>query len=196
MRSITYALKPSTIRETAGGFENVFQVFQVLPGAAAINDEGGKLSARGAGPEHNIVVLDGVQIHNPYRFSDLTSSFLNPDTAAPAALDASELDASYGGRLSSVTTIDTRDGRRDRRLAVSRSMGVATGNVLLEGPLPKSQSGSWWLTTRGTYHRPVVGLFRAGVLPSFAVSSPTTAVVATSAGARPEEPLGRDVRGA
>jgi hypothetical protein len=168
MGSTTYTLRPSTIRETAGGFENVFQVFQVLPGAAAINDEGGKLSVRGAGPEHNIVALDGVQIHNPYRFSELTSSFLNPETAATVALDASGLDASYGGRLSSVTTIETRDGRRDRRLAVSGSMGVANGNVLFEGPLPKSESGSWWLTARGTYYRPVVDLFRAGVLPSFA----------------------------
>ena len=168
MGSTTYALRPSTIRETAGGFENVFQVFQVLPGAAALNDEGGRLSVRGAGPEHNIVVLDGVQIHNPYRYSELTSSFLNPETAATVALDASGLDASYGGRLSSVTTIETRDGRRHRKLSVSGSVGVANGNVLFEGPLPKSESGSWWLTARGTYYRPVVDLFRAGVLPSFA----------------------------
>ena len=168
MGTTTYTLRPPTIRDTAGGFENVFQVFQLLPGAAAINDEGGKLSVRGAGPEHNIVVLDGVQVHNPYRFSELTSSFLNPETAATVALDASGLDASYGGRLSSVTTIDTRDGRRERRLSVSGSMGVANGNVLFEGPLPKSESGSWWLTARGTYYRPFVGLFRSGVLPSFA----------------------------
>jgi hypothetical protein len=98
MGSTTYTLRPSTIRETAGGFENVFQVFQVLPGAAAINDEGGKLAVRGAGPEPNIVVLDGVQIHNPYRFSELTSSFLNPETAATVALDASGLDASVQGK--------------------------------------------------------------------------------------------------
>jgi hypothetical protein len=168
MGTTTYTLRPPTIRDTAGGFENVFQVFQLLPGAAAINDEGGRLSVRGAGPEHNIVVLDGVQIHNPYRFSELTSSFLNPETAATVALDASGLDASYGGRLSSVTTIETRGGQRDRKLAVSGTVGVANGNVLFEGPLPKSESGSWWLTARGTYYRPVVGLFRAGVLPSFA----------------------------
>ncbi len=167
MGSTTYTLPPSVVRETAGGFENVFQVFQILPGAAAVNDESGRLAVRGAGPEHNIVVLDGVQIHNPYRFSELTSSFLNPDTVATVALDASGLDAGYGGRLSSVTTIETRDGTRDRKLAVSGTMGLANGNVLLEGRLPKTESGSWWLTARGTYYRPVVDLFRKGVLPSF-----------------------------
>jgi hypothetical protein len=160
-------LEPAAIRETAGGFENVFQVLHRLPGAAAINDEDGRFAVRGAGPEHNIVVLDGVQIHNPYRYSELTSSFLNPATAAGVTLDASGLDARHGGRLSSVTVIETRDGTRDRKLAVSGSMGLASGDVLLEGRLPKTDSGSWWATARGTYYRPVVDLFRADVLPSF-----------------------------
>ncbi|MGH9161043.1 MAG: TonB-dependent receptor plug domain-containing protein, partial [Vicinamibacteraceae bacterium] len=166
-RSGGYALEPSAIRETAGGFENVFQTLQVLPGAAATNDEDGRLAVRGAGPEHNLVVLDGVQIHNPYRFNELTSSFLNPATAAHVTLDASGLDAGYGGRLSSVTIIETRDGARDRKLAVSGSLGLASGDLLLEGRLPKTESGSWWATARGTYHRPLVGLFRSGVLPNF-----------------------------
>jgi hypothetical protein len=163
----TYTLPPRAIRETAGGFENPFQVFQLLPGVAAINDEDGKLAVRGSGPEHNIVVLDGVQIHKPYRFSELTSAFLNPATAASVSLDASGLDAQHGGRLSSVTVIETRDGTPSRKFAVSGSMGLANGDLLLEGRLPKTASGSWWVTTRGTYYRPVVGFFRSGVLPSF-----------------------------
>lgn len=160
-------LEPTAIRETAGGFENVFQVLQFLPGAAATNDEDGRLAIRGTGPEHNIVVLDGVQIHNPYRYSTITSGFLNPATAAGVALDASGLDARYGGRLSSVTVIETRDGTRDRKLGVSGSMGLASGDVLLEGRLPGTESGSWWSTVRGTYYRPVVGLFGSTVVPSF-----------------------------
>jgi hypothetical protein len=166
-RSGGYALEPSAIRETAGGFENVLQVLPVLPGIAATNDEDGRLAVRGAGPEHNLVVLDGVQVHNPYRFSELASSFLNPATAARVTLDASGLDAGYGGRLSSVTVIETRDGTRDRKLAISGSLGVASGDVLLEGRLPKTESGSWWATARGTYYRPFVDFFRSGVLPNF-----------------------------
>jgi hypothetical protein len=69
--------------------------------------------------------------------------------------------------LSSVTVIETRDGTRDRRFAVSGSLGLANGDVLLEGRLPKTDTGSWWLTARGTYYRPVVGMFRSGTLPSF-----------------------------
>jgi TonB dependent receptor/TonB-dependent Receptor Plug Domain len=165
--AMPHNLEPAAVRETAGGFENVFQVLQLLPGAAATNDEDGRLAIRGAGPEHNIVVLDGVQIHNPYRYSELTSSFLNPATAAGVTLDASGLDARHGGRLSSVTVIETRDGARDRKLGVSGSMGLANGDVLLEGRLPGTDTGSWWATARGTYYRPVVDLFRTDVVPSF-----------------------------
>jgi hypothetical protein len=50
---------------------------------------------------------------------------------------------------------------------VSGSLGLANGDVLLEGRLPKSETGSWWLSARGTYYRPVVGMFRSGTLPSF-----------------------------
>ena len=137
-RATVYTLTVPTIRETAGGFENALQVLQLLPGAAATNDEDGKLAVRGAGPEHNLIIVDGVAIHSPQRFGDFTSSFLNPATAASVTLDASGLSARHGGRLSSVTTIETRDGNRDRRLGVSGSLGLTSGDVVLEGRLPES----------------------------------------------------------
>ena len=145
-----YALPPSAVRETAGGFENVFQVLQVLPGAAGINDEDGKIAVRGGGPEHNLIVVDGIQIHRPQRLGDFMGSFVNPATIKSVSLDASGLEARYGGRLSSVTTIDTRDGATDRALAVSGSLGLTSGDALLEGRVPGTESGSWWATARGT----------------------------------------------
>ena len=155
-----YTLAPVTIQETAGGLEDVLRALQVLPGAAATNDRDGKLAVRGAGPEHNVIVVDGVQIHNPHRLGEFTSSFLNPATTASVALDASGLDARHGGRLSSVTIIETRDGRRDRRLAVSGSLGLTSGDVLLEGRLPNTATGSWWASARGTYYRAADGSLR------------------------------------
>jgi len=146
-----YTLAPVTIQETAGALEDVLRALQVLPGAAATNDRDGKLAVRGAGPEHNVIVVDGVQIHNPHRLGEFTSSFLNPATTASVALDASGLDARHGGRLSSVTIIETRDGRRDRRLVVSGSLCLTSGDVLLEGRLLNTATGLRWVSERGTY---------------------------------------------
>jgi outer membrane receptor for ferrienterochelin and colicin len=166
----TYAVDPTKVIETAGSLENVFQLLPGLPGIAATNDRDGKLAVRGAGPEHNTVVIDGVQVHSPQRLaSDLggQQSFVNPATVANLALDASGLDARYGGRLSSVTLFETRDGATSRRLAVSGSAGLTSGDILAEGRLPGTDTGSWWATTRGTYYRLVADRFKDGDIPSF-----------------------------
>ena len=162
-----YALEPSAVRDAAGGFENVFQVLQVLPGAAGINDEDGKIAVRGGGPEHNLIVVDGIQIHRPQRLGDFMGSFVNPATIKSVSLDASGLEARYGGRLSSVTTIDTRDGATDRALAVSGALGLTSGDALLEGRLPGTESGSWWVTARGTYYRLLLDRLNKEVKPGF-----------------------------
>ena len=161
-----YTLEPLKIQETAGGLDDVLRSMQLLPGTAATNDRDGKMAVRGAGPEHNVIVLDGVQIHNPHRLGEFTSSFLNPATAASVALDASGLEARHGGRLSSVTVIETRNGRSDRRLAFSGSLGLTSGDVLVEGRLPKTETGTWWAGARGTYYRALMDRFGDAV-PGF-----------------------------
>ena len=118
-----------------------------------------------------MVLLDGVQIHNPYRLGEFTASFLNAATAAAVTLDASGLDARYGGRLSSVTIMETRDGARDRRLAFSGSMGLTSGDILLEGRLPGTSSASWWATARGTYYRTLINQFGDDAVPDLPTSS-------------------------
>ena len=126
------------VREMAGGLENVLQAVQVLPGVAGTNDEEGKLAVRGAGPEHNMIVLDGVQIHNAQRFGEFTTSFLNPATASSVALDASGLDARY--RRPAVVGRQPRDARRhDGSRAWPRPgrSALTSGDVLLEGRMPR-----------------------------------------------------------
>jgi TonB-dependent Receptor Plug Domain len=162
-----YAVEPIEVREMAGGMENVLQSLQVQPGVAGTNDEDGKLAVRGAGPEHNLIVLDGVQIHNAQRLGEWTTSFLNPATAASVTLDPSGLDARFGGRLSSVVNLETRDGTTTRALAWSGALGLTSGDVLLEGRMPGTSSGSWWATARGTYYRFVFDRFDDGAIPSF-----------------------------
>jgi len=87
-----YTLTAGEIREMAGTLDNVFLAMQLLPGVVGTNDEDGKLAVRGAGPEHNLIVLDGVAIHNPLRFGDFTSSFMNPDTAATVEAEATTME--------------------------------------------------------------------------------------------------------
>jgi len=163
-----YEVEVGKVFETAGAFENVFQVLSTYPGVAATDDEEGTFAVRGGGPEHNAIVFDGVQIHSSQRIGDFRTSFVNPSTTGSIALDASGLDARYGGRLSSVTVLETRDGDNSRRLGFSGSAGLTSADVLVEGRLPGTTSGSWWATARGTYYKYVSERFGDVEMPGFA----------------------------
>jgi hypothetical protein len=41
-------------------------------------------------------------------------------------------------------------------IVISGSLGLTSGDALAEGRLPGTESGSWWVTARGTYYRLLV----------------------------------------
>ena len=102
---------------TAGGLENIFHTLQLLPGVTGTSDFGSRQSVRGGGPDQNLIVMDGFEIHNPYRLFGLVSG-INPETVDRFELFAGAFSARYGDRLSSLLTIDTRDGSITRKIQV------------------------------------------------------------------------------
>ena len=106
-------LRPRQVLTVAGAADNVFRVLQTLPGVAATEEFGSRLSVRGGGPDQNLTVMDGVEIHNPYRLFGLTSAF-NPETVERFELTAGGFGAKYGDRLSSLLVVENRPGDADR----------------------------------------------------------------------------------
>ena len=107
-------VRPRQVLTVAGAMDNVFRVLQTLPGVAATEEFGSRLSVRGGTPDQNLTVMDGVEIHNPYRLFGLTSAF-NPETVERFELTAGGFGAKYGDRLSSLLIVDNRAGAPDRR---------------------------------------------------------------------------------
>ena len=159
----TIVLEPLTVSRVAGSGDNVFRVLQTLPGVAATDDFGSRLTVRGGGPDQNLTVMDGVEIHNPYRLFGLTSAF-NPDTIERFELTAGGFGAKYGDRLSSILLVENRAGTAARRFTGSATLSATDTNVVLEGGLP---SGSWLVTGRRTYYDIVAERFTESDLPSF-----------------------------
>ena len=110
-------LAPAAVQRVAGAGDNVFHALQTLPGVSATEDWGSRLSVRGGGPDQNLTVMDGVEIHNPYRLFGITSAF-NPEITDRFELTAGGFGAKYGDRLSSILLVDNRQGTTTRRLAV------------------------------------------------------------------------------
>lgn len=153
---------PAEVLEVAGTADNIFRALSTLPGVAATEDFGSRLAVRGGTPDQNLTLMDGVEIHNPYRLFGLVSAF-NPETVESFSLSAGGFGAAYGDRLSSLLIVENRPGRV--HVAATSSLSITDGNLVVEGPLPGP--GSFLLTGRRTYYDVIVGRVLDQDFPSF-----------------------------
>ena len=124
---------------TVGSEPDLAQYLQVLPGVIFTGDQGGQLYIRGGAPIQNKVLLDGMIIYNPFHSIGLFSVF-DSDVISVADVYTGGFNAKYGGRISSIMDITTRDGNK-KRLAGKVSSSTFMSKVLLEGPLKKAKEG-------------------------------------------------------
>lgn len=123
---------------TIGGQPDLSQYLQVIPGVIFTGDQGGQLYIRGGAPIQNKVLLDGMIIYNPFHSIGLFSIF-DTDIIRNAEVFTGGFGAEFGGRISSVMDITTRDGNKNR---LSGKVGASTfgARILLEGPLKKAKN--------------------------------------------------------
>jgi hypothetical protein len=144
-------LAPVAVQLVPGAGDNIFRAVQTLPGVSATEDWGSRLAVRGGGPDQNLTVMDGVEIHNPYRLFGITSAF-NPEIANRFELTAGGFGAQYGDRMSSLLVVDNRPGTTSRAFAGSATASWTDTNFVVEGRLPGRATGSWLVTGRRTYY--------------------------------------------
>ncbi len=124
---------------TVGGEPDLAQYLQVLPGVIFTGDQGGQLYIRGGSPVQNKVLLDGMIIYNPFHSIGLFSVF-DADIIRNADVYSGGFGAEYGGRISSIMDITTRDGNK-KRVAGKLAASPFGAHVLVEGPLKKYTEG-------------------------------------------------------
>lgn len=153
--SVTKAT-PKEIKQipTVGATADLAQYLQVLPGVIFTGDQGGQLYIRGGSPVQNKVLLDGMTIFNPFHSIGLFSVF-DTEVIKNADIYTGGFGSEYGGRISSVMDIRTRDGNKRR---VSGNVGFSTfaANALIEGPLIRqtnegNSSASFILSAKHSY---------------------------------------------
>ena len=123
-----------------GGQADLAQYMQVLPGVSSTGDQGGQLYIRGGSMIQNLCLLDGMIVYNPFHSIGLYSIF-ETDIILNADIYTGGFGAEYGGRLSSVMDITTRDGNKRNH---SGKIGVNTfgASLILEGPLKRESEKS------------------------------------------------------
>ena len=164
-RPSTTPISSNEVFAVAGAIDNVFRTLDTLPGVASTDDFGSRLSVRGGTPDQNLTVMDGIEVHNPYRLFGIASAF-NPETVENFELTAGGFGVQYGDRLSSLLIVNNRIG--ERQFQGSAAMSVTDGNVVIEGPTPGPGDGTWLLSARRTYYDLVAGRLQDQNFPSFA----------------------------
>ncbi|MEE2790978.1 MAG: TonB-dependent receptor [Acidobacteriota bacterium] len=156
---------PEQVFRAPGSIDNVFRTLDTLPGVASTDDFGSRLAVRGGTPDQNLTIMDGVEVHNPYRLFGIASAF-NPDTVENFQLTAGGFGAAYGDRLSSLLVVDNRPGRSEFQGSTAAS--VTDANVVVEGRTPLGPEGTWLVSARRTYYDLVAGPLIDQDFPAFA----------------------------
>ncbi|QTN39099.1 TonB-dependent receptor [Cryomorphaceae bacterium] len=132
--------KEITTMPAVGGEPDLAQYLQVLPGVIFTGDQGGQLYIRGGAPVHNLTLLDGMVIYNPFHSIGFFSVF-DTDIIRNADVYTGGMPAEYGGRISSTMDVSIRDGNKNRLAGKIGASTFAT-KLMLEGPLRNNEKGS------------------------------------------------------
>ena len=140
------------------GEGDVLKVILTLPGVKSIGEASTGLNVRGGAPDQNLILFNDATIYNPSHFFGLFSAF-NPEVVKDVELYKSSIPAKYGGRLSSVLDITSREGNK-KNISGSAGIGLLTSRVMLEGPIVKDKS-SFIIGARTTYANWLLNLLPA-----------------------------------
>ncbi|HHM20800.1 MAG TPA: TonB-dependent receptor, partial [Bacteroidetes bacterium] len=137
------------------GEADLFRFMQLQPGVQSGADGFSGIHVRGGNADQNLVLLDGVPVYNPSHTLGLFSIF-NVHTIKSARLLKGGFSAKYGGRLSSVIDVRTKEGNTKKTGFVG-AIGTLATKVILEGPLVKEKAG-FVVSIRRTHIDPIVEL--------------------------------------
>lgn len=130
------------------GETDVMKVVLTLPGVQSVGEGTVGLNVRGGATNQNLILLNDAVVYNPSHLFGFFSTF-NPDILKNVELYKSGIKAEYGGRLSSVLDVHTREGNV-KKFSGSGGLSPITGRLSLEGPIIKEKT-SFIIGGRSTY---------------------------------------------
>ncbi|WP_223152076.1 TonB-dependent receptor [Chitinophaga qingshengii] len=120
------------------GEKDVLKSLQLYPGTGSSLESSSNLLIRGGGVDQNLYLLDGVPLYHTGHLFGLFSIF-NGDAVKDVSLYKDAFPARFGGRLSSVVDIRTRDGNM-KEWHGKATVSPVSVSTELEGPLVKDKS--------------------------------------------------------
>jgi len=133
-------ISTKTVREipTMLGERDILKVSEMMPGIVSVGEGSAGLNVRGGGSDQNAFYINKIPVYNTSHLFGFFPAF-NADIVRDFSIYKGYTPAQYGGRLSSVFNIITRQGNR-KLFNMHASVNPVTASLTLEGPIIKDKS--------------------------------------------------------
>lgn len=121
------------------GEPDIIKALTFQPGVSEGVEGFSGLYVRGGGNDQNLILLDGVPLYQISHLGGLFSSF-NPQIVNDVTFYKASFPAQYGGRLSSVVDIRTKQSNLQEYHG-ALSLGLTSGMARITGPIVKGKTG-------------------------------------------------------
>lgn len=120
------------------GEADIIKTLLYLPGVSTVGEGNSGFNVRGGKTDQNLFLFDNTPVFNSsHLFGFFTN--INPDAVKDVTLYKGSVPAKYGGRISSVLDITSKEPSTDR-LKVRGGVGALSSKVTAEVPIVKNKS--------------------------------------------------------
>ena len=130
------------------GEPDIIKTIQMLPGVSSAGEGTSSFFVRGGSADQNLILIDEAPVYDPSHLFGLFSVF-NADVIKESELYRGGIPSRFGGRLSSILEVRTKDGN-NKKLEGSGGIGSLASRIMLEGPIRKEKS-SFIVSARRSY---------------------------------------------
>ena len=142
---------------TSLGESDIIKSILLIPGVQSVGEGSAGFNVRGGSADQNLILLYGAPIYNSSHFFGFFSA-VNSDIIKDVTLYKGGIPSRYGGRISSVLDIGSKEGNR-KEFAGNAGISPITTHISLEGPIIKDKL-TYLLTARTTYSNWVFGMIK------------------------------------
>jgi hypothetical protein len=136
------------------GERDILKVSGLMPGIVTTGEGLAGLNVRGGGSDQNAFYINKIPIYNTSHLFGFFPAF-NSDIIRDFSIYKGFIPAQFGGRLSSVFNIASRQGNR-KKFMMRGGISPVAGNIVIESPL-KKDTCSVLLSARSTYSDWILG---------------------------------------
>ncbi len=139
----SFRLMPTSLGES-----DIIKSVLLIPGVQTVGEGSAGFNVRGGSSDQNLILIYGAPVYNSSHFFGFFSA-VNPDIIKDATLYKGGIPSRYGGRISSVLDIVSKEGSR-KDFSGNAGISPITAHVMIEGPI-KKDTCSFIVTGRTTY---------------------------------------------